>query len=156
MDISHCVKSIYLKCTPLIFIIRELNLCRYKSKFSEKKKNILIFLWTTNGDSYLTKLLTPYTFVLTDIQTPASYWIDNLIESTCSWKLRIDGLLLQSLKTEFDMHEELEKKLFPVTWFCKYEKMEFNIWVLNIIPFWKVKNSFQINQKPLELWKDGI
>ena len=63
-------------------MIRELNLCRYKSKFAEKKKNILIFLWTTNGDSYLTKRLTPYAFVLKDIQTPACYWIDNLIEST--------------------------------------------------------------------------
>lgn len=44
-------------------------------------------------------------------------------------------LLRQSLKPEFDKYEELEEKLFLVTWFCKHRQVEFNICVLINNPF---------------------
>ena len=44
-------------------------------------------------------------------------------------------LLRQSLKSEFDKYEELEEKLFLVTWFCKHRQVEFNNCVLINHPF---------------------
>lgn len=44
MEISQCLKSVYLKCTPLIFMIIELNLYCRKLKFTEKKKKLFLFV----------------------------------------------------------------------------------------------------------------
>lgn len=44
MDISQCLKSVYLKCTPLIFMIIELNLYCRRLKFTEKKKKSFLFV----------------------------------------------------------------------------------------------------------------
>lgn len=57
-----------------------------------------------------------------------------------------DGLLRQSLKPEFDKYEELEEKLFLVTWFCKHEQMEFNIFVLISHPFFDIFET--VSKKP--------
>ena len=57
-----------LKCTPLIFMIRELKLCRMQIEiYWEEKLFSLISLATTNGDSYLKKPRTSKTLVFIDI-----------------------------------------------------------------------------------------
>ena len=45
MDISQCLKSVYLNCTPFIFMIIELNLYCRKLKFTEKKKKNYSYLF---------------------------------------------------------------------------------------------------------------
>lgn len=48
MDISQCLKSVYLNCTPFIFMIIELNLYCRKLKFTEKKKKIILTCFVNN------------------------------------------------------------------------------------------------------------
>ena len=57
-----CSQWYHVKSTPFILITSDLNSCCCETKFVKKKSSRPIFLWITNGDSYLKKHQTSQTW----------------------------------------------------------------------------------------------